>query len=67
MSKNTDNVDSWIESYIQGCHANGIDPAVAVIEYSNCADAEVTENGVWACGAWWDAEKIAAFRDWVER
>jgi hypothetical protein len=58
---------TWIKDYIEGCRANGVDPAASVIEYSNCEDAEVTEEGVWACGAWWDTEKIAAFRQWVEQ
>jgi hypothetical protein len=58
--------ENWLEEYIDGCRANGVDPAAPVIEYSNCADAEVTEDGVWACGAWWDTKKINEFRKWAE-
>jgi transcriptional regulator with XRE-family HTH domain len=61
-----DAVKDWLKEYIEGCRANNVDPVTPIIEYSNCADAEVTEDGVWSGSAWWDEGKIAAFREWVE-
>jgi hypothetical protein len=58
---------AWFKDYIDGCHANGVDPSSPIVEYSNCKEAEITDDGVWACGAWWDAEKVAAFRNWIEQ
>jgi hypothetical protein len=61
-----DAMKDWLKEYIEGCRANGVDPADPIIEYTNCVDVEVTEKGVWVGNTWWDDGKIAAFREWNE-